>query len=188
MTEEVWKEVPFAIGYEVSNQGRLRSLWQTGGADPKPRIGNKWKVLKGSRHRLGYLQHYLVTPNGLIRMWLHRLVATVFISPPPFDKAEVRHMDGNPRNNAVGNLAWGTHAENQADIPRHGRAKCGESSKRATIKNHQAREIVQMWAMGDDRNALAEMYRVHPNTIFRITTGRKWGTITGIKPLRSTTD
>lgn len=30
---------------------------------------------------------------------------------------EVRHLDGNPTNNAISNLALGTHSENMLDIP-----------------------------------------------------------------------
>jgi hypothetical protein len=33
---------------------------------------------------------------------------------------ETRHMDGNPGNNALGNLAFGTASENAHDRVRHG--------------------------------------------------------------------
>ena len=47
------------------------------------------------------------------------LVAEAFI-PNPNNYPEVRHMDGNPYNNHVSNLKWGTHADNMADAKRHG--------------------------------------------------------------------
>lgn len=54
-----------------------------------------------------------------IHKYLAVLVAEAFI-PNPHNYPEVRHMDGNPLNNHVSNLAWGTHADNMADAKRHG--------------------------------------------------------------------
>lgn len=51
--------------------------------------------------------------------YLAVLVAEAFI-PNPHGYPEVRHMDGNPHNNRVSNLKWGTHADNMADAKRHG--------------------------------------------------------------------
>ena len=33
---------------------------------------------------------------------------------------EVRHLDGNSRNDSAENLAWGTRLENMRDMRRHG--------------------------------------------------------------------
>lgn len=52
---------------------------------------------------------------------VHRLVATAFLGAEPFHGAVVRHLDGNPANNAVINLAWGSVSENNRDTVRHGR-------------------------------------------------------------------
>lgn len=51
--------------------------------------------------------------------YLAVLVAEAFI-PNPHNYPEVRHMDGNPYNNHVSNLKWGTHADNMKDAQRHG--------------------------------------------------------------------
>lgn len=47
------------------------------------------------------------------------LVAEAFI-PNPNNYPEVCHDDGNPYNNHVTNLKWGTHVENMRDSIRHG--------------------------------------------------------------------
>lgn len=47
------------------------------------------------------------------------LVAEAFI-PNPNNYPEVCHKDGNPNNNHVTNLKWGTHLENMEDAKRHG--------------------------------------------------------------------
>lgn len=51
--------------------------------------------------------------------YLSVLVAEAFI-PNPHNYPEVRHMDGNPYNNHVSNLSWGTHADNMQDSKNHG--------------------------------------------------------------------
>ena len=50
---------------------------------------------------------------------VHALVAAAFIGPRP-DGLLIRHLDGNPRNNRVGNLQYGTGSENQRDAVVHG--------------------------------------------------------------------
>ena len=47
------------------------------------------------------------------------LVAEAFI-PNPNNYPEVCHKDGNPHNNHVSNLKWGTHKENMKDARLHG--------------------------------------------------------------------
>jgi hypothetical protein len=45
---------------------------------------------------------------------IHHLVLTAFVGYRGVGQ-ECRHLDGDPSNNHVGNLAWGTHKENIAD-------------------------------------------------------------------------
>lgn len=51
--------------------------------------------------------------------YLAVLVAEAFI-PNPYGYPCVLHNDGDPYNNHVSNLRWGTHADNMADAKRHG--------------------------------------------------------------------
>lgn len=185
---EEWRDVDWAIGYQVSNHGRLRSRWQKGGFPPKPRLTDKWRVLRGSSHKLGYTQHYMTTETGLVRQWVHRIVAMVFLGKPPSEKAEVRHLDGDPKNNNVKNLAWGTHIENMRDIDRHKRRKLGQNVPNASLTDDQVKEVVQLWAMGMIQADIANQYSVSLITINRICNGLKWQSVTGLKPIRSTGD
>lgn len=58
--------------------------------------------------------------NGVKRhKYVAVLVAEAFI-PNPYNLPEVCHIDGNPHNNHVSNLKWGTHADNMDDAKRHG--------------------------------------------------------------------
>lgn len=53
---------------------------------------------------------------------IHTLVAMAWHGPRP-DGQECRHLNGDPTDNRPENLAWGTRAENMADMVRHGRGK-----------------------------------------------------------------
>lgn len=101
MNEE-WKPVVgHEDSYEVSDRGNVRNI----------RSG---RVKKFGWHKDGYRQ---VTIKGKTRT-VHRLVAQAFLGPS--DLPIVRHLDGNPRNNVVANLAWGTYSDNVRDSIEHG--------------------------------------------------------------------
>lgn len=69
----------------------------------------------------GGYQRYRLSREGKTKTVLvHRLMAQVFL-PNPLGLPVVRHLDDDRSNNTLGNLAWGTHAENTADAVRNGR-------------------------------------------------------------------
>jgi len=175
--QEEWRDVPFAIGfYQVSSLGRIRSHSRGG----KPQPG--WTIMKGARQPAGYVKLHSLRFHGRAESWwLHRLVAFAFLGPPPFEGAEVRHMDGNPANNRADNLKWGTHTENQRDIVRHGRARHGEDNHRTTLSNTDATEILRQCRDGERQRKVAERFGVSLTTVSRIVRGLKWQTITGVK-------
>jgi hypothetical protein len=110
MSAEEWRVVDVAPDYEVSNLGRVRSN----------RGHHVAEIRRPSVTRSGHLRIQLAGPNGLIQIFVHRLVATAFIGPQPADKPVMRHLDGDPTNNVPANLAWGTFQENERDKVRHG--------------------------------------------------------------------
>lgn len=103
---ECWLPVPgFEDQYQVSDLGRVRSLrWAT------PR------VLRPGPSNYGHLS--VVLGRGNTRM-VHALVLLAFVGARP-SGAECRHLDGNPANNRLDNLRWGTRTENILDAVRHG--------------------------------------------------------------------
>ena len=76
------------------------------------------KRLKPSAQKRGHLM--VMLGRGTYR-FVHRLVLEGFSGPCPRG-CECRHIDGNPANNRISNLAWGSRSENQADSVRHGTA------------------------------------------------------------------
>ena len=69
-----------------------------------------------------YGHHYvdLSCEGRRYKCLVHRLVAETFISNPN-NYPVVRHLDDDPNNNNVRNLAWGTQKDNHDDCIRHNR-------------------------------------------------------------------
>ena len=103
--DEVWREIPGYDGdYFASNKGRILSLCRN-----EPRILKPF-ICSNSGSRTGY---YYVEIRGQ-KQRVHRLVALAFLENPE-DKPVVHHIDGNPLNNTLENLAYATYAENAQD-------------------------------------------------------------------------
>lgn len=92
---EIWKDIEAYPGYQVSNQGRVRT--------------SEGEILK-IYIRDPYNCVYLRKPYKHIEN-IHRLVALAFI-PNPENKRTVNHIDGDTHNNSIENLEWTTQSEN----------------------------------------------------------------------------
>lgn len=110
-----WRDTPGYEGYQVSNEGDIKSL-----ANDKSR---KEKLLKTLVDGGGYLFVGLCKEGKVKYPRIHRLVAEAFI-PNPHGYTEVNHKDENKINNTVwinddgtvdldkSNLEWCTHEYN----------------------------------------------------------------------------
>jgi hypothetical protein len=119
-TPETWLPVVGYEGrYEVSDHGRVRSLARVvpGGRGGLRPIPARVRVLMLDTHGYPFLQ--LWKENRHKNAKVHRLVLAAFVGPCPAG-LEVRHLNGKPTDNRLGNLAYGTHSENEQDLIRHG--------------------------------------------------------------------
>lgn len=117
---EEWRPVPGWEGiYEVSDHGRVRSL---------PRVvirsdGRKMPVKGGALHSFldvdGYPRVNLRKVGTIVQYPIHRLVLLAFVGECP-PGMQVLHGDGNPANNIISNLRYGSPSENNLDAVRHG--------------------------------------------------------------------
>ena len=125
---EIWKPIPGYEGlYEVSDQGRVKSY----------RRYPEGRLLRPGCMSGGHVSVSLGIKNSLC---VHALVLLAFVGPPP-EKHECRHLNGNPSDNRLENLRWGTRSENIADAIRHGtwstpERTAGQIKGRATRWGH----------------------------------------------------
>lgn len=163
MNEE-WRAVPGFEGlYEVSDFGRVRSL------DRLDRLG---------RRRAGILLRPGVASNGYPTVSLcgrthcvHALVLTAFVGPA---RGRVcRHLDGDRKNNALSNLAWGSPVENRHDADRHGTSVRGEGYCNAKLTDETARAIREAKGVLS-QSRLAEIFGVSPAAVQAVHDGRTW--------------
>lgn len=116
---ETWRPaVGFEKFYEISDQGRVRSL---------DRLVRRrgWAILTGKvlgqyPNNKGRLMVTLCGENGARRRALvHHLVLEAFEGPRP-EGQEGCHDNGNHTDNRRENLRWDTHQENCHDMRDHG--------------------------------------------------------------------
>ena len=112
MSEE-WRDVVGYEGlYQVSDQGRVKSLARTCNTKGGSNRTVKERILKPCDNGRGYLYISLSDGTGEHkRHYIHRLVGETFV-PNPLEKEDVNHKDENPSNNHASNLEWLTHKEN----------------------------------------------------------------------------
>lgn len=118
---ERWEPVNGHEGsYEVSSHGRVRSVDRVVTYSNGQVHSYKGKVLRaGLNKRGGYPLVNLHTQGKGQSRTVHSLVAEAFIGPRP-EGMEVCHNDGDPANNHLDNLRYGTHSDNSLDQLRHG--------------------------------------------------------------------
>ena len=146
------KAIPGADGYYITRSGRVFSIRELSmHSDPD-----------------GYRR----VNAGRLRKGLHQLLALVFLPSPSAGQNEVRHLDGNPKNNSIENLAWGTRAENAGDMAKHGTVK-GEGNANSKLTVDQVIFIKSNNSISQRR--LSKMFGVSKHCIFQIKKGINWG-------------
>jgi len=100
---EIWKPVVGAgYLYEVSDQGRVRSI-------------KRAMLMRPCANRSG---HTTIDIRRK-RQYVHRMVLEAFVGPPPDGTKISRHLNGDPSDNRLNNLAWGTSSDNAHDAYLH---------------------------------------------------------------------
>jgi hypothetical protein len=141
---------------------------------PNHRVGDDGTAWSWSRRRLRWR---LLKPFAVGRRYLgvrikgrnrrvHHLVLETFVGRRP-DGLQCRHLDGDPRNNRLGNLKWDTAVANSADKLVHGTAPTKLVWKDVV-------EIRDRLAKGAAVKRLARVHGVSPRLIRMIRSREVW--------------
>lgn len=163
-----YRTIPGYPAYRVGSDGSVWACKQ-----------GTWerKTLSRQRHRnpgRAYLYVRLWRNNTSRKFFIQRLVLEAFVSARP-EGMESRHLDGDPTNNHLSNLCWGTPKENATDNilmnryvkgSTHLWAKITEADVRA-IRNHHANGTMKV-------KDLAKLFGITQGAVRAIIRRRNW--------------
>lgn len=169
MTEAVeeWRRLPDAPDYEISDLGRVRSWKRTAKGDPPPRIITP-KMLNTYGHKFFESWDHRKRKKHSI----HRTVLTIFVCPPEEGQI-VRHINGDPGDNRLANLQWGSWQDNSDDRVDHGNSCRGEENVRSKLTERDV-ELIGRLSEYMTSAQMAEVFRVSSAAIVAATSGRTW--------------
>lgn len=113
---ETWRKIPALTHYEVSSEGRIRSLDHSLVRGNGVKLTRKGQLLKLTpQKRTGHLKFRAQSKTYMV----HWAVLTAFVGerPPGFVAC---HGEGGVADNSLTNLRWDTIKENNRDKIRHG--------------------------------------------------------------------
>lgn len=167
-----WKDISGYEGfYQVSETGLVKSLDR--------RVGGRPGVIKGKILkpcvRDGYHRVTLQKNGVLIKVFVHRLVATAFIGECP-ESCECCHNDGNRSNNHASNLRWDTRSANQLDRFKHGTDCAGENHFKTFLKKD---DVIEIRNFNGSVSEAVKKFGIARTTYFNIRSGKTWKDVGG---------
>ncbi len=158
--------------YAVSKTGNVYSCKISG-----PIVGRKgeWRKMRpGETTKYGhqFIVVYLGSGKKKNRL-VHHMVLETFRGPRP-KGLECRHLDGNPRNNNLTNLKWGTRKKNAEDSVRHGTSSRGVDRPSSVLNEKKIRNIRRRLINGENQRSIAKRYGVSQPVISGIKNGKTW--------------
>lgn len=159
-----YRDIPGFPGYRVGDDG---SVWSKHERWPK----RSWRKLSMFENKSGYIQVSLWS-NGERRMcYAHRLIALAFMGECP-SGMEVCHNDGDPTNNNINNLRYGTRKDNMDDQRRLGTLCMGTRRWNAILDESKVKLIRKSSARGSI--LLATEFGVTPRAIRKVINRDTW--------------
>jgi hypothetical protein len=182
---ELWRGIPGFDLYEVSNEGRVRSLLRIHERQNPRYPGYTQRVKSGGRILRGWVKSQRGYPTAVLIALrrdgqtfierVHRIVLLAFVGPCPHGM-EGCHNDGDPKNNHLSNLRWDTHISNVQDCIQHQRKKnpplhYGEAHPRAKLTEAAVKEIRTTPYRHGLNRVLGQKFGVTGTTIGRVRKG-----------------
>jgi hypothetical protein len=160
-----WKSVPGYEGYyEVSEYGDLRSLDRLvtrirNGKETRP-FFLKGRDLKLAFTRKGYAHTSLFRDGLGEQVWVHRIVASVFLPRPKKYQIWVCHKDDDPRNRHYKNLFWGEPQDNSSDMCTKERQCRGEQVNSAILTEREVKKIIRLQSKNVPCKTIKSMFGI----------------------------
>ncbi len=168
---ELWKPLKGFNGYDISNQGHIRSYLSRGRANRRmiPRL------LKGGRDRDGYLCFTLRQDGKNITKKVHRLVALHFLPVAlSVDDVYVNHKNNIPADNRVENLEWCSDQANRDHAKRIGVIPFGETHYKARLTEQDVLKIRATCFTWADCKEKSSKYHCSPENLRFIMQRKSW--------------
>jgi hypothetical protein len=152
--------VPGYPGYFITTHGEV--------------LGKRRDTRDGLQQDAGERGHRRVTlyregsPRSGEHELVHRLVLTAFVRKPRAGE-QACHRNGDPADNRLSNLYWGTQQANWDDRLRHGNGRSYQKLTEDDVSCIRVRH-----ADGESAYAIAKDYPVSDTQIKNIVTGKQW--------------
>jgi len=106
----------------------------------------------------------------------HRIMCEMVNGPAGFSDALARHLCGRGRDGCVNpkHLAWGTAADNSADMVTHGTRQLGEQTSNSVLTENMVKAIRAMVRKGRSQRDIASLIGVHHATVQAVSERRTW--------------
>lgn len=168
---EEWRDVVGREGlFQVSDQGRVRSLPHGVRHWCGRTIDRPGAIVKQSRHSGGYL---VVSLRDDKKHYVHRLVMEAFVGE--HGGRDVNHIDGNKSNNCLGNLEYCDRLHNVRHAIASGlQDNGGEGNGMSKYTADEIRAAHRMVLEGATQAEASRATGVAVGTIQQVVTGKQW--------------
>jgi protein gp37 len=155
------RSIPGYEGYSVTTHGEV--------------LGKRSDTRGGLKLDAGEQGHlraplYRAAGHSPKRELVHRLVLTAFVRPPRLGE-QACHRNGDPSDNRLSNLYWGTQGDNWRDRLTHGNGRSYQK-----LSEQQVSQIRERHAAGQSAYSMAKDYGVSDTQIRNIVMNRQWAT------------
>lgn len=166
--------IPGLDGYLIDDNG---TVWSN-----KAGQGNRWKephIIKAWTDKKGYMHVTLRPDSGKKRFSVHVLMMISFVGERPAN-ATISHLDGNPSNNHISNLAYMSHSDNVNQRWEHNTMIYGKKSHLSKVNDDIAKEIWDAIKSGASNKEIMSRFKVSESYPSAMRAGRIRKHITGI--------